>query len=102
MKKKPTAIMVFSDTPAQGVMRFLHQQGAHVPEEVSVLGFDGTDSSEFSQISLSTVATPLYEMGKQAFRLLEDEMRGPQSQPRSILLPVQLVVRESVARVGSR
>jgi LacI family transcriptional regulator len=101
-KRKPTAIMVFSDAPAQGVMRFLHKQRIHVPDEVSVIGFDGTDSSEFSQISLSTIVTPLYEMGKQAFRLLEQEMEKPQSQPRSILLPVQLIVRESVARVGPR
>ena len=102
LKRKPTAIMVFSDAPALGVMRFLHKQGVHVPEEISVIGFDGTDSSEFSQISLSTIVTPLYEMGKQAFRLLEQEMEKPQSQPRSILLPVQLAVRESIARVGMR
>jgi DNA-binding LacI/PurR family transcriptional regulator len=102
LKKKPTAIMVFSDTPAQGVMRFFHQQNIRVPEAVSVLGFDGTDSSEFSQISLSTVVTPLYEMGKQAFRLLEQEMDKPLPQPRSILLPVQLVLRESVSRAGTR
>jgi DNA-binding LacI/PurR family transcriptional regulator len=102
LKKKPTAIMVFSDTPAQGVMRFFHQQNIRVPEAVSVLGFDGTDSSEFSQISLSTVVTPLYEMGKQAFQLLEKEMDRPLPQPRSILLPVRLVVRESVSRTGSR
>ena len=102
LKRKPTAIMVFSDTPAQGVMRFFHQHDIRVPEAVSVLGFDGTDSSEFSQISLSTVATPLYEMGKQAFHLLEQEMEGPLPQPRSILLPVQLIVRESVSRLGSK
>ena len=102
LKKKPTAIMVFSDTPAQGVMRFLHQQNIRVPEAVSVLGFDGTDSSEFSQISLSTVVTPLYEMGKQAFHLLAQEMDAPQAQPRSILLPVRLVVRESVSRIATR
>jgi LacI family transcriptional regulator len=102
LKKKPTAIMVFGDTPAQGVMRFFHQQNIRVPEAVSVLGFDGTDSSEFSQISLSTVVTPLYEMGKRAFHLLKQEMDRPLAQPHSILLPVRLVVRESISRAGAR
>jgi DNA-binding LacI/PurR family transcriptional regulator len=100
LKKKPTAIMVFSDAPSLGVMRFLGEKQVRIPQDVSVLGFDGTDASEFSQISLSTVATPMYEMGKQAFRLLEEEMDHPQTRPRSIVLPVQLVIRESIARAS--
>jgi DNA-binding LacI/PurR family transcriptional regulator len=103
LRKKPTAIMVFSDAPSLGVIRYLSEHKVRIPEEVSVIGFDGTDSSEFSQISLSTVATPMYEMGKQAFHMLEETMERRQSRPRSILLPVQLVRRESVARAnGSR
>jgi LacI family transcriptional regulator len=98
VKKKPTAIMVFSDAPSLGVMRFLGEKQLRIPQDVSVLGFDGTDTSEFSQISLSTIVTPMFEMGKQAFRLLEEEMERPQVRPRSIVLPVQLMVRESVAR----
>lgn len=100
LKKKPTAIMVFSDAPSLGVMRFLGEKNIRIPQDVSVLGFDGTDTSEFSQISLSTIATPLFEMGRQAFRLLEEKMEHPQSSPRSIVLPVQLIVRESVSRVA--
>jgi DNA-binding LacI/PurR family transcriptional regulator len=97
LKKKPTAIMVFSDAPALGVMRFLGEKNISIPQDISILGFDGTDTSEFSQISLSTISTPLFEMGKQAFRLLEEEMEHPQSRPRSIVLPTQLIVRESVS-----
>lgn len=102
LRKKPTAVMVFSDAPSLGVIRYLHEHKIRVPEDVSVIGFDGTDSSEFSQVSLSTVATPMYEMGKQAFRMLEETMERRQSRPRSILLPVQLLLRESVARLNGR
>ncbi len=101
VRKKPTAIMVFSDTPSLGVMRFLGENQIRIPQDVSVLGFDGTDSSEFSQISLSTVSTPMFEMGKQAFRLLDEEMERPQPRPRSIVLAVQLVLRESVTHAPS-
>jgi DNA-binding LacI/PurR family transcriptional regulator len=101
LKKKPTAIMAFGDAPAIGIMRYLYERRVRVPMEVSVLGFDGTDSAEFSEISLSTVATPMYEMGKQAFGMLEDAMERHHVRPRSIILPVQLVLRESVARASS-
>lgn len=102
LKNKPTAIMVFSDAPSLGVMRFLSAKRIRIPADVSVLGFDGTDSSEFSQVSLSTVATPLFEMGKQAFQLLQEEMDHPQTKPRSIVLPVQLIVRESVCHAATK
>lgn len=98
LKKKPTAIMVFSDAPSLGVMRYLNEHRIRIPEQVSVLGFDGTDSSEFCQTSLSTVETPLYEMGRQAFHLLKDELDRHQTRPRSIVLPVRLIMRESVTR----
>ncbi len=98
LRKKPTAILVFSDAPSLGVLRFLHENKIGVPEKVSVLGFDGTDSSEFSLISLSTVATPMYEMGMQAFRLLEKTMNQHYTRPQSVLLPVRLEMRESVGQ----
>lgn len=97
-QKKPTAILVFSDAPSLGVMRFLHSQRVEIPGRVSVLGFDGTDTSEFSAVSLSTIATPMYEMGKQAFSLLQEQLKRPHSGPQSILFPVHLIQRESIGR----
>jgi DNA-binding LacI/PurR family transcriptional regulator len=102
LRKKPTAIMVFSDTPALGVMRCLAERSIRIPEQVSVLGYDGTDSSEYSQPSLSTVATPLYEMGREAFQLLTDEMERRHSRPQSVVLPPRLILRESVTSPGAK
>lgn len=102
LKKKPTAIMVFSDAPSLGVMRFLAEHRIRIPEQISVIGYDGTDSSEYSQPSLSTVATPLYEMGREAFKLLKEAMERAQTRPRSIVLPPRLILRESVTSPGSR
>jgi DNA-binding LacI/PurR family transcriptional regulator len=101
LRKKPTAILVFSDTPAVGTMRYLHEQRVKVPNQVSVVGFDGTDTSEYLPISLTTVGTPMYEMGRQAFALLKEVMAHPRKAPRSILLPVHLIRRESVAECRS-
>jgi LacI family transcriptional regulator len=100
LRRKPTAMVAFSDSVAVGVLRFLREQGVDVPGEVSVVGFDGTAVSEFTSPSLSTVATPMYEIGKQAFDLLLGVMDGKYLLPQNLLLPVRLLLRESVGPVA--
>jgi DNA-binding LacI/PurR family transcriptional regulator len=101
LRKKPTAVVAFSDTVAVGVLRFLHVQGVQVPDEVSVAGFDGTAVSEFTTPSLSTVSTPMYDIGQQAFELLAGALEGKYRFPQALHLPVRLLLRQSVARVGA-
>ncbi|MEW5980316.1 MAG: LacI family DNA-binding transcriptional regulator [Acidobacteriota bacterium] len=94
-KKKPTAIVAFSDTVAIGVLKFLDEHKVRVPDEVSVIGFDGTDIGQFTHASLSTVSTPMYEIGKEAFGLLNASIEGKHSSPQSLILPVKLILRDS-------
>ena len=96
LKKKPTAIVALSDTVAVGVLRYLHEQKIDVPGEVSVTGCDGTALGEFMHPSLSTVSTPMYDLGSQAFKLLQGAIEGKFSGPQSLILPVTLTLRESV------
>ncbi len=93
----PTAVVAFSDVVAVGLLRFLDEQGIDVPGDVSVISFDGTAVGEYTHTSLSTVITPMYEIGKQAFDLLTGAMAGRFDQPQSLILPVELKLRESVA-----
>lgn len=102
LKQKPTAIVTFSDVVAVGLLHFLDVAGIAVPAEVSVASFDGTVVSEFTHRTLSTVYTPMYEIGKQAFALLLGAMEGQYEQPQSVLLPVELKLRESTGRVATR
>jgi LacI family transcriptional regulator len=95
--RKPTAIVAFSDVVAVGLLRFLDENRINVPDEVSVVSFDGTAVGEFTHASLSTVVTPMYEIGREAFRLLVGAMKGNYLEPQSMILPVELVLRESVA-----
>ena len=96
LKKKPTAIVSFSDTVAVGVLRYLHEQRVAVPEEVSVVGCDGTAVGEFTYSTLTTVSTPMYDVGKQAFELLLGAIEGKTAGPQSLILPVKLTLRESI------
>jgi len=60
------------------------------------VGCDGTSVGEFISTSLSTVSTPMYEIGKQAFELLLGAIGGETRWPQSMILPVKLTLRESV------
>jgi len=85
----PTAIFAASDILAAGVLQALYSDAIRVPEHVSVVGFDDTYAAALTP-SLSTVAVPMDEVGRAAFRAavvepLVDEVR----------LETHLVVRES-------
>ncbi|MCI0337412.1 MAG: LacI family transcriptional regulator [Acidobacteria bacterium] len=98
---KPTAIVAFSDVVAVGLLRFLDEEGISVPDDVSVVSFDGTAVGEYTHTSLSTVITPMYEIGRQAFNLLIGATEGKYREPQSVILPVELKLRESVSYAPS-
>jgi DNA-binding LacI/PurR family transcriptional regulator len=95
-RRKPTAIVASSDTTAVGILRYLDEAGIDVPGGVSIASFDGTPFADFTHRSLTTVATPMYEIGRQAFGTLLEAMKGGLSEPRSLILPVELRLRESI------
>ncbi|MBI1764083.1 MAG: LacI family DNA-binding transcriptional regulator [Acidobacteria bacterium] len=96
---KPTAVVAFSDVVAVGLLRFLDQSAIKVPQAVSVVSFDGTPVGAFTHTSLTTVATPMYEIGQRAFQLLLGAMAGAFAAPQSVILPVELKLRESIGTV---
>ncbi len=100
--KKPTAIVTLSDTIAAGALRFLQDRHVEIPADLSLISFDGIAFSEFTNPSISTVVTPMYEIGQQAFSLLQGALKGKYSAPQSVVLPVELLLRESVAPVRAQ
>jgi DNA-binding LacI/PurR family transcriptional regulator len=96
-RKHPTAIVTFSDTVGVGALQFLNEQHIRVPGEVSLASFDGTVTSEFTQPKLTTVSTPMYEVGQEAFELVSGAVQGKYSSPQDLLLPVRLLIRDSAA-----
>lgn len=89
---RPTAIFTVSDPGAWGVLKWLGERYVSVPQEVSVLGFEGANPSRFTQPALSTVAHPVEELARRAVQMLFEEDAGPE------FLPPTLVVRDSTGR----
>lgn len=94
-KTRPTAVFCFSDEIALGCMYALRQHGFHVPEDMSVIGFDDIPFARYFTPSLTTVAQPVEEIGATCATVLLDLIDGKQPETMRQFLPHRLVVRKS-------
>jgi LacI family transcriptional regulator len=92
-----TAVICENDQTAIGAMAALRDAGISVPNQVSVIGFDGTEISKYSHPALTTVALPLDEIGRRGVAELVLQIEEYESRIREIVLPAQLQVGRSTA-----
>lgn len=93
---RPTALFVTNDNLAAGVLRALRELRLHVPQEVSVVGFDDDEIAEFLEVPLTTVAQPRRELGRRATELfLRLREGGEPSAAEAVRLQPRLVRRSS-------
>ncbi|HTH75518.1 MAG TPA: LacI family DNA-binding transcriptional regulator [Trinickia sp.] len=97
LEKAPDCDAVFccNDDLALGVLFECRRQGISVPGELAVVGFNDLPFAAVSAPSITTVATPRYEVGVQAARMLLQIVNGEAPATRRIDLGFQLVIRES-------
>ncbi|MBL8808093.1 MAG: LacI family DNA-binding transcriptional regulator [Rhodospirillales bacterium] len=99
---RPSAIFAANDEMAIGFLKSVHAAGLAVPDDVSVVGFDGIEYAEYCEPSLTTVVQPRRDIGIGAGRLLVDLMEGVPPTPTVVRIPTQLVVRGSTAPRAAR
>lgn len=93
-----TAVFAASDYYAADLIGFLRTQGIAVPEEISVVGFDDSPMSRQAYPALTTVRQDGKRRAEEAIRILRQLKEGSCREKR-VVLPVELVVRESVRRL---
>jgi LacI family transcriptional regulator len=93
-RKLPRAILCANDQTALGVMHALARRRINVPGDVAVTGFDDVPVARHLHPPLTTVRQPMLEMGKTAFDVLYSRISTGTGE-RDVVLPVQLIVRES-------
>ncbi|WP_280402889.1 LacI family DNA-binding transcriptional regulator [Nocardia carnea] len=99
----PSAVLVFNDLVAIGVLHVLNEAGARVPDELSVIGFGNVVGADFCTPPLTTVGAPMRAMGTAAFRQLQRAMSGEAMDTRAIVsLTARLVVRGSTGAARQR
>jgi len=94
MDNPPTAIFASNDNMALGLLETWRAAGKCIPDELSIIGFDDIRSAAFSTPALTTVRTPLREMGHTAARILL-RMVHNKSGAHNAELKTSLVMRQS-------
>lgn len=95
-KTVPTSLFCASDPIAVGAMKALLENGYRIPEDVSIIGFDNIEESNYTFPPMSTVFVPMYEMGTTGMRMLQDAiMRNENLSPMRVQLPCYPIFRQS-------
>jgi len=97
-KKLPTAIFCESDEMAFGVYQALRKKGMRVPEDISIVGYDGHDFGV--TLGLTTVAQPVRFLGQLAASQVMALIEKPESVVRQMVVPTELVQRQSVLKIN--
>lgn len=93
LPEPPTAIFAASDTQAIGVLEAAQDADLRVPGDLSIIGYDDIEIAEY--LHLTTVRQPLFASGVEGVELLLDTIASPPPVPRRVLLPVELVIRDT-------
>jgi GntR family transcriptional regulator, arabinose operon transcriptional repressor len=99
-EKMPTAIVCYNDQSALSVIEMLRGLDLHVPEDVSIVGYDDSFLAEATEVKLTSVSHPKMEMGIEAAKWIVSAVEGnSSSNPQSIIYEPELIIRNSTAEV---
>lgn len=101
LPQPPTAVLASNDLTAIGALKAIRAFGLRVPDDISVVGFDDIDLSQFTEPPLTTVRLSRVSLGRTAFEALSRSINGKSSAGRRYLLETKLVVRQSTAKARS-
>ncbi|MEU1471584.1 LacI family DNA-binding transcriptional regulator [Streptomyces sp. NPDC005761] len=89
------AVFAASDLMAAGARQVLREAGRRIPDDVALIGFDDSAVARHMDPALTSVRQPIEEMGRAMTRVLLEEIAGENTERPQIVLPTELVVRDS-------
>ena len=98
----PTAIFASNDLSAFGAMDAAREYGFHIPDDISIIGFDDVPQASFVYPKLTTVRQPLEQMGQVAVKMLLEQIEDPSRPPQRVELATQLAIRDSCGRINPK
>ncbi len=93
--ERPSAIFCASDSLAIPAMRAVIDSGLRIPEDIAFVGMDNIEFAQYTSPPLTSVHVPREEIGAAACTFLLDYAQGEHHGARKLLLPCELIVRES-------
>ncbi|HCQ58093.1 MAG TPA: hypothetical protein DIU10_09350 [Sulfitobacter sp.] len=101
-KRSISAVFCANDEMAIGAMRACRDAGLSLPQDMSIVGFDDIAFAEYSHPRLSSVHQPRNRIGEQVMTLMLSMLAGNLPASPRVVLPHELVVRESsVAHISA-
>jgi LacI family transcriptional regulator len=92
----PSAVFISSDRMALGAMRAARDRGLRIPEDIAIVGYDDLFVAEHTNPPLTTVRAPIDAISQCATNMLIEAIRGGKRiGSRQIILPTELIVRQS-------
>ena len=96
-EQRPTAVIVFNDRCASGVLDVLHRAGLAVPADISVIGYDDSRLARLSHVNLTSVAQDAEQITTLAVTRAIDRLNGTPVDHRELVIQPRLVVRGTTA-----
>jgi DNA-binding LacI/PurR family transcriptional regulator len=97
---RPSAVTVFNDRCALGVLDVLQRAGLTVPGDISVVGYDDSHLARMSHVNLTTIAQDTEQITTLAVARAIARLDGSPVTERELVIPPHLVVRATTARLG--
>lgn len=101
LREAPTAIVCSNDLTAIGAIGTIHQAGLDVPRDISVIGYDDIEISNFTQPPLTTIRVSRSEIATRAFTALYAVSHKGEMQGIAYMIKASLVIRQSTALAKS-
>ena len=95
--RPPTAVFCANDASALGAIHACRKRGLKVPDDLSIIGIDDIDDAAACDPPLTTFHQPRREIGANAMDMLIALMDKAGPGNRNVIVPVQLVLRQSTA-----
>lgn len=94
-----TALVAVSDSIAIGACKAIFDAGKRVPEDYSVVGFDGLDISRYYNPTITTIKQPVEEMAEATIKILFDMIKNKAPGQHKIF-PAELIIGESTKPIS--
>lgn len=94
-----TAVFACNDAMAIGLLQYFKERGVNVPRDISLIGFDDVEADLSLDPPLTTIRVSKVDLGVEAINLIAEILKKGRSNPHKILVPVELVIRQSTCSI---
>jgi LacI family transcriptional regulator len=99
LNKVPTAVFCSNDEMAVGAMKAALESGKNVPDDISIMGFDGNKIGAYLTPALTTVRRPINEISRMGAEKLLEIIESDTHQGEKLYISTELLDRDSVAKL---